>query len=95
MRGRSNAVILSTVSRLGFLSCQLDLMGKELMGIQPFQTAALMSVLMRPLPPFFPPVCSHMPTPDTNIQIETASPSPYMFVTQCTQYSAFNFCQAA
>lgn len=25
----------------------------------------------------------------TNIQIETASPSPYTFVTQCTQYSAF------
>lgn len=29
-------MILNTVSRLGFLSCQLDLMEGELMGIQPF-----------------------------------------------------------
>lgn len=30
-------MILSTISRLGFLSHQLDLTGRELMEIQPFQ----------------------------------------------------------
>lgn len=82
-------MILSTVSRLAFLSCWLDLMGRDLMGIQPFQTAALISVLMCALSPFlscFPPTCAHMPVPGRNIQIETniqikrVSPSPYMLL---------------
>lgn len=67
-------MIPSTISRLGFLSShQLDLTGRELMGIQPFQRepAALTYVDIPHhvvlLSPFLP---SHMHI----LQIETASP---------------------
>lgn len=72
-------MILSPVSRLAFLSCQLDLMGWELMGIEPSQATALMSVpmcLSSPFLSFVPPTFSHMHMPDRNVQIETASPPP-------------------